>query len=199
MRNQWKQRMLVPVACALLAVGCGQGDKATDHRAAQDADDSTERVSLSGCIGVAPGQANQFALQHVRIAPLAEQPSDAMTYRATPPINEGSWVRLAMSHDEQQLRERVGERVTIFGTVRDDGRDMVGTGGPAVGPQQPDPREKQSRAGEDEHHSDKRAQEAGPIGQQSMATGYAPLIMVQRIEGTGEKCDPELRDPQDRR
>jgi hypothetical protein len=96
------------------------------------------------------------------------------------------------------LRERVGQRVTVFGRVRDDGRDQVGTTGPRPGPQQRDPRPQESRAGADEHHSEKVAQEVGPIGQQSMATGYAPLVMVHRIEGTGEPCNQTRRDPASR-
>jgi hypothetical protein len=191
MRNQSMAALFVSVA---LAAGCG-GDKATDHRAAQDARQSPQTISLTGCIGVAPGSANEFALQQVRMAPLGEQPSDAPTATSGSPVNEGSWVRLAMDGGNDELRTRVGQRVTIVGTVRDDGRDQVGTTGPQPGPQQPDPRAYESRAGADEHHSARVAQEVGPIGQQTMATGFAPLVMVQRIEGTGEPCNQDLRDP----
>jgi hypothetical protein len=198
MRTYWTQGLIVPLACAVLSVGCGRGDGAADHRAAQDAAGSSAQISLNGCIGVAPGSANQFALEHVRVTSHGEQPSDALTQSSASAITEGSWVRLAMG-DNDQLRERVGERVTIVGTIRDDGRDQVGTSGPQPGPQQPDPRPNESRAGADAHHSEKVAQEVGPMGQQSMATGTAPLIMVQRIEGTGEQCNPDLRQPENRR
>jgi hypothetical protein len=197
MRNKWKNSLIASVACAVLAAGCGGGQRGADQRAAHDS--SAEAVTLTGCIGVAPGSANEFALQQVRVTPPVEQPSGALTYSSGGVVTEGSWVRLAMGDNAQQLRERVGERVTIVGTIRDDGRDQVGTTGPQPGPQQPDPRPTESRAGENEHHSEKVAQEAGAIGQQSMATGYAPLVMVQRIEGTGEPCNPELRQPENRR
>jgi hypothetical protein len=198
MRNQWKQSLIAATACAALAAGCGGGQRDADERAAEAG--RAETVSLTGCIGVAPGSANEFALQQVRVAhPSGEQASDALPDTAPPPINEGSWVRLAMGDNVQQLRERVGERVTIVGTIRDDGRDRVGTSGPQPGPQQPDTRPQESQAGANAHHSEKVAQEVGPIGQQSMATGYAPLVMVQRIEGTGEQCGPTLREPENRR
>jgi hypothetical protein len=193
MRHPWKQRLIAATACAVLAAGCGGEQRDADERAAHDA--TAETVTLHGCVGVAPGSANEFALQHVRLEPAGEPASDALPDTVPPPINDGSWVRLAMGNDAQ-LRERVGQRVTIIGTLRDDGRDRVGTGGPQPGPQQPDPRPNESRAGADAHHSEKVAQEAGPIGQQSMATGYAPLVMVQRIEGTGEPCNPEVRQPE---
>jgi hypothetical protein len=195
MRNRWKHSLIAAAACAVLAAGCG-GDKATDYRAAQDAGSSSERISLTGCVETAPGRAGEFALQHVRLQPLGEQPSDALTATSGQPITEGSWVRLAMA-DEAQLRERVGERVTIVGTIRDDGRDRVGTGGPQPAPQEPDPRPQESRAGAEGHHSEKVAQEVGAIGQQSMATGYAPLVMVQQIEGAEGSCGPTAREPRD--
>jgi hypothetical protein len=184
------------VSMAMLAAGCGR-DKATDYRAAQ-VGGTAERISLSGCVETAPGRANEFALQHVRLEPLGEQPSDALTATSDIPITEGSWVRLAMA-DEAQLREHMGERVTIVGSIRDDGRDLVGTGGPRPGPQQPDPRPDESRAGAEGHHSEKVRQEVGAIGQQTMATGYAPLVMVHQIEGTGEPCMPAGDGPQRRR
>lgn len=194
MRNHSMAALFVSVA--VLAAGCG-GDKTTDYRAAQDAGGSAERISLTGCVETAPGRGNEFALQHVRLEPLGGQPSDALTARQDTPITEGSWVRLAMA-DEAQLRDRMGERVTIVGSIRDDGRDRVGTGGPQPGPQQPDPRPHESQAGAEGHHSEKVRQEVGAIGQQTMATGYAPLVMVHQIEGTGEPCDP-ARDGSQRR
>jgi hypothetical protein len=198
MQNHLKQALIVPVAAwALLAGGCG-GDRADQTRAAEEAAGSASAISLNGCIGVAPGSANEFALQHVRVTSAGEQPSGTPSSAQPHAVNEGSWVRLAMADGPGQLRERVGQRVTIVGTIRDDGRDLVGTSGPQPGPQQADPRPYETQAGADLHHSEKVAQEAGPIGQQSMATGTAPLVMVQRIEGTGEPCNPELRQPQDR-
>jgi hypothetical protein len=195
MRNQWKHCLTAVAACAVLAAGCGRGDQPTDYRAAQDGATPGETVSLTGCIETAPGRANEFALQHVRLDPLGDPPTPAASHA----ITEGSWVRLAMADDTQQLRERVGERVTIVGSIRDDGRDRVGTGGPQPAPQQPDPRPDESRAGAEGHHSEKVRQEVGAIGQQSMATGFAPLVMVHRIEGSGEPCVPAGDGPQRRR
>jgi hypothetical protein len=194
MRNQSMAVLFVSVA--VLAAGCGR-DQGTDHSAARDSRGTADRISLTGCLETAPGSGNEFALQHVRLQPLGDQPSDALTARQDTPITEGSWVRLAMA-DEAQLREHMGERVTIVGSIRDDGRDLVGTGGPQPGPQQPDPRPDESRAGAEGHHSEKVRQEVGAIGQQSMATGYAPLVMVDQIEGTGEPCGPTAREPRDR-
>lgn len=201
MQKQWTHALLIPLACAALATGCGQGDKATDIRAAQDTDHSSERVALNGCVELSPAGGQEFALQHVRTGPIGAQPSDAMTYTSTNAIEEGSWVRLTLGARDQrdQLRQLVGQRVTVHGTIRDDGRDTIGTSGPRPGPQEPDPRKPESMAGAEGHYSGKVAKEAGPIGQQWLSTGTAPLILVQEIENSGEPCNPDARQPENRR
>jgi hypothetical protein len=201
MRKRCTRALLVPLACAALAAGCGRGDNATDTRAAQDADTSSERIAVNGCVGLSPGGGQEYALQHVRTGALGEQPSQEMTHTSSTAIEEGSWVRLTLEEGGQreQLRQLVGQRVTIHGTIRDDGRDTIGTSGPRPGPQEPDPRQPESRAGADEHHSEKVAKEAGAIGQQWLSTGTAPLIVVQRIQNSGEPCNPEVRQPENRR
>lgn len=110
MRNHSTAVLFVSVA--VLAAGCGR-DNATEHRAAQDARGTADRISLTGCVETAPGSGNEFALQHVRLEPIGEQPSDALTATSDSPITEGSWVRLAIA-DEAQLRDRMGERVTYL-------------------------------------------------------------------------------------
>ena len=186
MRITWKQ-LVAPVVLALAAAGCGMGEDKGESRAAQDAGASSQQVSLTGCVGVSPGGGSELALQDVRLAPLAEQPSDAPTVTSNNVIREGSWVRLAMG-DREQLVRHVGQRVTIVGAVRDSGADTMGTSGVRPAPQEPERPTDQSRASADESPSSRARKEAGPIGQQTMSNGTAPEIMVQRITATGDRC-----------
>lgn len=192
MRKIWNLRLAASLAGAVWAVGCAGGDKG-ETRAAQDAESSMETISLSGCLSVAPDSANEIALQNVRMAPLAEQPSDAPTLTSKRQvITEGSWVRVTMGEDNAQLRDHLGQRVSIVGRIADDGRDTIGTSGPRAGAQEPEPRADPSRAAEPEHHSEKVRKEAGPIGQQWLSTGTSPQVIVHRIERSGEPCHQEL-------
>ena len=197
MRHTWTMRIALPVVCATLA-GCwgGSGDGANDDRRANDPASSSQTISLTGCVETAPGSATEFALRNVRLAPLAEQPSDAPTITSNNAIREGSWVRLTMG-DPEQLRAHVGQKVSVVGVMRDDGRSTIGTSGTQPAPQETQPAPDASRAAADEHHSEKVRKEAGPMGQDSMANGTAPRLTVQRVNGTGQPCDSPR--PEDRR
>jgi hypothetical protein len=197
-RKSWRWNVAAAVLAAGVAAGCGAGDKG-EERAVNDAAASSQQVSLTGCVGVGPGSANEFALQNVRMAPLAEQPSDQPTYTSHNAIREGSWVRLAAAGGNDELRSHVGKRVTVVGAVRDTGADTLGTSGVMAAPQEAQPSTDHSQAAANEHHSDKVRKEAGAMCQDTMANGTAPQVVVQRIEGTGEPCDPNLKDPQNRR
>ena len=198
MRKTWKLHLAALAAAAALAAGCNADTKG-EQRAAQDAESSSQVVSLTGCVATSPSGAGEYALQNVRLAPLGEQPSDAPTLTSNNAITEGSWVRLAMDENAAQLRERMGQRVTVTGRISDSGGATIGTSGMQAGPQQPEARDDKSRAAANEHHSEKVAKEAGPIGQSTMSNGTAPQLVVQRIEGRGEPCNEGVMQPENRR
>ena len=189
---KWTLKLCVPLASAAVLVGCAQEvDTNRDDRTAIDhATDQTRqnlRVSVTGCLGTGPGT-NQFVLNHVRAAPLSEQPSDAMS-SANITIPDNSAVRLA-SNPDHDLDSLVGKTVSVTGLLTDDGRNTIGTSGaqqqPAPGGAEP--RTDQSQAATDQHHSEKVREEAGPIGNRSMNNGTYPEITVQQVTQTGEEC-----------
>lgn len=186
MRTTLIYGLALPLACTALLTACGSAeDPAAEIRRAQDDRGGSMQVSLDGCVEAAPG-ANQYVMRQVSMPPLAEQRSDASTAPGTG-ITEGSWVRLR-GGDNDQLRDHIGERVRITGTIVDDGRNTIGTTGRAYGPNDAEPRKDESRAAAREHHAEKVRKESGPIGERSMNNGTAPEIAVQRVTATGEKC-----------
>jgi len=96
-------------------------------------------------------------------------------------------MRLA-AKDNDQLTSLAGQTVSVTGLLRHDGRNTIGTSGPPVSPNQPEPRTDQSKAATDQHHSDKVRAEAGPIGNRSMNNGTYPELTVQQVNGSGQKC-----------
>jgi hypothetical protein len=189
MRNPWLWKLGVPVASAAILAGCQQGQDRTAADHATNQPRQNREIAISGCLGTGVGT-NQFMVTAVQLAPLAEQPSDAPSTTVNP-ITPDAQVRLAYSETEE-LERLVGQKVTVTGLVTDDGRNTIGTSGSNPG-QTPangklESRDDKSAAATDQHHSGKVRQEAGPIGQQSMANGTFPEIRVTKISGSGEKC-----------
>jgi hypothetical protein len=189
MRNTWK--LIVPtMLCASLASGCNRkADDRADSRGPREAGAPPPIVALTGCVQLAPGTGNEFALVNVHMPEPARQPSAIVTSEESPAnaITEGSWVRLA-AVDRDELQKHIGKRVTLTGTIRDDGRSTIGTTGIRSESTEPEPRQNRSRAAEDERPSTRQRKEAGPIGVDTMANGRAPQVAVQKIEDTGETC-----------
>lgn len=187
MKN-WALKLGVPLASAAILVGCrGEQDRtAIDH--STDQQRANQEMTVTGCLGTGTGT-NQYMLTSVQVAPLGEQPSDAPSTTGNP-ITPDAQVRLAMA-DTDQLEDLVGQKVTVTGRVSDDGKNTIGTAG--SGGQTPangalDSRDDKSQAATNQHHSDKVAKEAGPMGQQSMNNGTFPEMTVSKVNGTGEKC-----------
>jgi len=191
MIRNWKLAALMSLASAALLTGC---DKRSDRGAMDDAKPkSTDArpIALNGCVGTGPGT-QQLFLTQVQVAPLAGQPSDAATSVASS-ITEHSQVKLAMApgrEDDDQLSKLVGKRVTVTGTLRDDGRNTIGTSGTERSPDQPEPRTDASQAGTPQSHSEKVREEAGPIGNRTMNNGTFPEVLVQKVDSSGEQCTP---------
>jgi hypothetical protein len=188
---KWTFRLCVPLASAAVLVGCTQevNDDNGQNRTAIDG--SVDRVkqkmeiAVIGCLGAGTGT-NQYMLTHVQPAPLGTQPSDALS-SANLTVSDNSAIRLS-SNDTDRLTKLVGERVTVTGLLRDDGRNTIGTSGKPVSENEPEPRTDQSQAATDQHHSERVREEAGPIGNRSMNNGTYPELTVERINGTGQKC-----------
>ena len=187
MRRSWTVGLCAPLVSAAVLVGCNseQDRTAIDH--ATDQTKQNQQITISGCLGTGVGN-DQYMLTAVQLAPLSEQPSDAPSTTGNP-ITPDSQVRLA-TNDREKLEELIGQKVTVTGMISNDGRNTIGTSGggqtPASG--QLEPRDDKSQAASQQHHSDKVAQEAGPMGQRSMNNGTFPEMTVTRINGSGEKC-----------
>ena len=185
MRKGWAVRVLTPVACAAI-VACGGSDGANVDRRANAPDrrpnESAATVALSGCVAAAPGTAN-FVLRNVRFEPRhGGDPHMTTTTAGGHGITEGAWVRLVADRD---MKDFLGQRVTLKGAVTDDGRNTIGTAGtPGV----PTASGDRSQAASDEHHAEKKKKEMGRIGRESMADGTAAAVRVTDIQGTGERC-----------
>jgi hypothetical protein len=189
MKKQWFKKLCGPVASAAVLVGCGGEQERTAIDGATNQPRQNQEMTISGCLATGIGT-NQYMVTAVQLAPLGEQPSDAPS-NTQHPITPDSQVRLAYN-DTDQLDRLIGQTVTVTGHISDDGRNTIGTSGsnqghtPANG--QLTSRDDKSAAATSQHHSGKVAQEAGPIGQQSMANGTFPEMRVTKINGSGEKC-----------
>ena len=192
MRTNWTLKLCVPLASAAVLVGCTQevGDDQTQNRTPIDNATNQQRqnlrISVIGCLGIGSGT-QQFVLNHVRPAPLAEQPSDALS-AANFSLPNNSAVRLVLNED-QQVAGLVGQEVSVTGLLTSTGADTIGTAGrPPIVDQRPEKREDKSLAASDLSYPEKVAREAGPIGQDAMNNGTYPEMTVQQVRGTGEKC-----------
>jgi hypothetical protein len=191
MRNSWLWKLGVTVLSAATLAGCQRGQDRTAIDQATDQQRQNQQITISGCLGTGIGT-NQFMVTAVQLlAPAADQPSGAPLTTGNP-ITPDAQVRLAYSETEE-LGRLVGQKVTVTGHVTDDGRNTIGTSGPNQGHTPAngklESRDDKSAAATDQHHSGKVRQEAGPIGQQSMANGTFPEMRVTKINGSGEKCN----------
>lgn len=192
MKPNWILKLCVPVASAAVLVGCrGEQDRtAIDH--ATDQQRQQQEVTVTGCLGTGVGT-TQYMLTAVQLAPLGEQPSDAASTTGNP-ITPDSQVRLASAENDDKFKDLVGQKVTVTGRISETGVSTIGTSGETPSPGHTpaggstEPRDDKSKAATSQHHSEKVAQEAGPMGQQSMANGTFPELTVTRVSGTGEKC-----------
>jgi len=189
MNRTWTLKLCVPLASAALLAGCTQevGDRAQNRTPIDHATDQQKQnpeVSLTGCVTTGVGT-NQFMLRDVRQAPLAQQPTDALS-ATNSRIPENTPIRLAIA-DADEIEKLVGETVSVTGRLS-DGRNTIGTTGEPRAANQSEPRTDKSQAATDQHHSEKVREEAGPMGNRSMNNGTYPELMVSKVSGTGQKC-----------
>jgi hypothetical protein len=192
MRQTWILRTAAPLLAAALMAGCSRHVDENDGsgRRKYAGGRIDQIIGLKGCVEGA-ADPSEFVLRNVQLEPMPSQPTDAATSVGVS-VTEGSSVRLRMT-DADELKKNLGQVVSVTGIITDDGRSTIGTGGK---PRDPDAQEAPtdaSRAATDQRHYDKQAQEAGPLGQDSMANGTLPRMSVQKVTGTGERCKQELR------
>jgi hypothetical protein len=192
MRQTWAMRVAVPVLTAAALTACSRHVDENDGSGRRKYAGGTQDqvIGLKGCVEGAPDP-NEFVLRNVQLEPISSQPTDAPTGPGVS-VTEGSSVRLKMT-DADQLKKNLGQIVSVTGMIIDDGRSTIGTGGKPRDPDQQEQPSDTSRAATSEHHSDKVAQEAGPIGRDSMANGTVPRMSVDKVTSTGERCKTELR------
>ncbi len=192
MRHKWVIRTAAPLLLCALSTACSRDVEQNDgsDRRKYAGGRVDQMLSLRGCVEGAPDP-NEFVLRNIQLEPMPSQPTDAPTSVGIS-VTEGSAVRLRMN-DGDQLKQNLGQIVSVTGTITDDGRSTIGTGGRPRDPDQPGPATDASRAATDEHHSDKQAKEAGPLGQDSLSNGTVPRMSVDKLTATGERCKLELR------
>jgi hypothetical protein len=187
-------QLIGSVLCTTLMIGCGGKDARTDERsarqpeAAEAAAPARATVSLSGCVEAAPGP-RQYVLRHVRFEPRETgDPHIDTTTAGMHGITEGAWVRLRVGKDD--LGPHAGRRVTILGSITDNGQNLVGTSGtrgnltPSGGA---------SQVAGSQHYSDGVKSEAGRIARGSMGNGTVTEVAVQKVQSSGNKCPLEVQ------
>jgi hypothetical protein len=192
MRQTWAMRIAAPVLAATALAACSRHVSENDgsDRRKYAGGQQAQIIGLKGCVEGAPDP-NEFVLRNVQLEPIPSQPTDAATGPGVS-VTEGSSVRLKIT-DSDQLKKNLGQIVSVTGMIIDDGRSTIGTGGKPRDPDQQEQPADTSRAAAPEHHSERVAQEAGPIGRDSMANGTVPRMSVDKVTGTGERCKTELR------
>jgi len=193
---KWLPKM-APLACAvLMSTACGGSDDRREERAVeslQGRPTAQTSLTLTGCVQ-AGSLETRFVLENVRTAATGAQPhaegqtagqGDRATVPASDAITEGSFVQLQTAN-EAELHKYVGQQVRVVGTLIDKGANTIGTGG-ARGQALPSG-DRSMASATDMSNAEKKAQEAGRIGRESMANGTAPIIRVQEIQGTGQAC-----------
>jgi hypothetical protein len=193
MRHTWVSHVATSLAAAALMTACsrdvGNSGAVKDQRT--DAGGRVDQiVALTGCVQGA-ADPNEFVLRNVQLEPPRAQPTDSATSAATT-VTEGSTVRLRIANSDE-LKKHLGQVVSVTGTITDDGRSTIGTGGRPRDPGQAEAPTDASRAAAPEPYPEKQAQEAGPLGLDSMANGTAPRMSVEKVTPRGERCNLAAR------
>ena len=196
MRKNWAHGWATVVVCTMVLMGCGRAEapgSAGDRRAA-DGPAQPNEITLLGCIGTASGT-REIVLQNIRFDRASG--SQAQSESTVRGVTEGSWIRLAGA-DAAELVRHAGRQVRVRGALADETR-TTGTAGsensgtPSTGPGTPTPSGDRSQAATDQHHADKKADEAGPIARDFLPPGSAPELRVREIRETGERCSEAPR------
>jgi hypothetical protein len=195
MRKNWTHSWATVVVSAMVLAGCGRAEAPGSTGAGRAGEEPAQpdEISLIGCIGTASGT-RDIVLQNIRFDRASGQAQSESTVRG---VTEGSWVRLAGT-DAAELVRHSGRQVRVRGALADETR-TTGTAGsensgtPSTGPGTPTPSGDRSQAASDQHHANKKADEAGPIARDFLPPGPAPELRVREIRETGERCSQAPR------
>jgi hypothetical protein len=153
---------MVAVAAVLtvVTIGCARGgDPRNEQRGG--ARGTQERVTVSGC--VQGGSGNSYELRHIG-------PGKPGTGQASASLPSGSWARLTGG---KEMKEYLGQRVTVDGWIADTGQSTIGTSGVS------DP----GARGETKDAKPLQPTVEAPGG--ALANGQPPAIAVERVTVEG--------------
>jgi hypothetical protein len=186
MRNQVTQ-VATALGIAALAVACGgstnNGEGRNTAESAPRANGVVQQIKVEGCVAPAPSNPGQYVLREVFMPSPAEQPIDQATAHH-PPVVNGTWVRLTGGGTSLDLKDYLGQRVAVTGTIKDTGENTLATSG-HLGSNE----EKWARSSRDSNSNPARnitPTTAAPAG--ADANGDAPRVAVEHIEKLADSC-----------
>ncbi|PYR91770.1 MAG: hypothetical protein DMF84_15590 [Acidobacteria bacterium] len=186
----------IAILIAALAVACsGRNNPVDNERKVQGGGErgKNEMVRVEGCLQGAPGTpGREYVLARVTMPEPETQPQGQETMAHGPLVAAGSWVRISPGGED--LKNYVGQRVSITGEVIDRGENTLGTSGRVL-PNLPNKEatsdhDKVKQSSRDASANPDRAMPpttAAPLG--ANANGNAPKIAVEKISKLAESCE----------
>jgi hypothetical protein len=183
----------IAIFTAALAVACsGRNDAVRNERKAQGGGErgQNEMVRVEGCLQSAPGSpGREYVLAHVTMPEPETQPQGQETMEHGPLVPAGSWVRIAPGGED--LKNYVGQRVSITGEVIDRGDNTLGTSGRVLpNKEATTDHDKFKQSSRDASTNPDRAMPpttVAPLG--ANANGNAPKIAVEKIAKLADACE----------
>jgi hypothetical protein len=183
----------IAILTAALAVACsGRNDAVGNDRRVQGGGErgKNEMVRVEGCLQGAPGAPGQeYVLAHVTVPEPETQPQGQETVAHGPLVPAGSWVRIAPGGED--LKNYIGQRVSITGEVIDRGENTLGTSGRVLPNKEAttdhDKFKQSSRDASTDPDRAMRPTTVAPMG--ANANGNAPKIAVEKISKLADSCE----------
>ncbi len=182
----------IAILTTVLAVACSRNDGTNERKAQSGGERGTnERVVVEGCLQEAPGApGEEYVLAHVTMPEPEAQPQGQETMSHGPLITPGSWVRLSPGPND--LKNYVGQRVSVMGEVVNRGQNTIGT----TGGNPNDTDEKFKRASRDANTNPERAGPPSTVPPPSAdANGTAPKIAVEKVAKIEGACEAARNVP----
>jgi hypothetical protein len=176
-----------------LAVACsGRNDAVENERKVQGGGErgKNETVRVEGCLQGAPGTpGREYILARVTMPEPERQPQGQETMAHGPLVPAGSWVRI--SPGSEDLKNYVGQRVSITGEVIDRGDNTLGTSGRVLpNKEATNNHDKLEQSSRDASTKPDRAMPpttVAPMG--ANANGNAPKIALEKISKLADSCE----------
>ena len=141
---------------------------------------SAGTVALAGCLSATPS-AQRYRLTLIRIYSAPAETAETVA------VEDGltEWSAVEVTGGTELLRDYLGSRIKVEGTIVDSGRNTIGVPGTSGVETWSGDR---SQAASDLSHGRKKALEMGRIARTSLANGGPAEIRVTHVEPTGERC-----------